>query len=311
MKRKAKKRSYDFSTSARRKLYLLDRPVSQLPTNMLPTIGQVLRYVQFLKSPISNKFQSTLIFAGCNQSSGGADLTCKNDTNCQSIHRCATSAVTDIWISAGFEDLILKGKAIKKRIGDLCKKYTSLLNWKRCPKKKGSKSKLSIAEDQFILDSGKLFDISKKDFAKNIRSVKMGCASSKQEDIDFYCDQKGERNMFINLNKPDLDLERSIQVKNIKIGRENKALLDKKLHLEEGARIIENLGGDVESVADDSDSEDPSLTSDDEGDDEVDVSEDDSDAERLDKSFRRRQSQSKAGGEKPKVKIYINDNMFF
>lgn len=127
----------------------------------------------------------------------------------------------------------------------------------------------------------------------------MGCASSKQEDIDFYCDQKGERNMFINLNKPDLDLERSIQVKNIKIGRENKALLDKKLHLEEGARIIENLGGGVESVADDSDSEDPSLTSDDEGDDEVDVSEDDSDAERLDKSFRRRQSQSKAGGEKP------------
>ena len=194
MKRKAKKRSYVFSTSARRKLYLLDRPVSQLPTNMLPTIGQVLRYIQFLKSPLSNMFQSTLIFAGCSQGSG-ADLICIKDSNCKSIHRFATSAVTDIWISAGFEDLILKGKSIKKRIVDLSRKYTSLHNWKRCPKKKGSKSKLSTAEDQFILDSGKLFDISKKDFEKNVRSVKMGCDSSKQEDIDFYNDQKSERNM--------------------------------------------------------------------------------------------------------------------
>ena len=114
MKIKAKKRSYVFSTSGRRKLYLLDRPVSQLPTNMLPTVGQVLRYIQFLKSPLSNKFQSTLIFAGCSQGSS-ADLICKKFSKCKKDYRCVTSAVTDIWISAGFEDLIIKGKAIKKK----------------------------------------------------------------------------------------------------------------------------------------------------------------------------------------------------
>ncbi len=182
------------------------------------------------------------------------------------------------------------------------------MNWKRCPKKKGSKSKLSIAEDQFIQDSGKLFDISKKNFEKNVKSVKMGCDSSKQEDIAFYYDQQSERKMFINLSKPDLDLERSIQVKNIKISRENNFFMSKKLHLEEGASIIENLDSDVESFADHSDSEDSSLFS---SDDEVDDSEDDSEVEKLDRSFKRRQSQSKAGGEKPKVKIYINNNIFF
>ena len=38
--------------------------------------------------------------------------------------------------AVGFKDLILKGKAIKKRIYDLSRSYTSLLNWKRCPKNK-------------------------------------------------------------------------------------------------------------------------------------------------------------------------------
>jgi hypothetical protein len=101
-------------------LFLLDRPLSQLPANTLPTNGQVLRYVQFLKSPLSFKFQPHATHAGCSQEHGGSDLSCKK-AKCSSIHRCATSAVTDIWISAGFEDLILTGKAIKNRIVGLCK----------------------------------------------------------------------------------------------------------------------------------------------------------------------------------------------
>ena len=38
-------------TNPRRLLFLLKYSINQLPTNQLPSIGNVLKYIQFVKSP--------------------------------------------------------------------------------------------------------------------------------------------------------------------------------------------------------------------------------------------------------------------
>lgn len=48
-----KRKSYTVSTNPRRQLYLLNHPITQLPGQQLPSVGNILRYIQYLKSPRS------------------------------------------------------------------------------------------------------------------------------------------------------------------------------------------------------------------------------------------------------------------
>lgn len=50
MERRGEKRKYKVQTNPRRLLFLLKFPINQLPTNQLPTIGNVLRYHAYLRS---------------------------------------------------------------------------------------------------------------------------------------------------------------------------------------------------------------------------------------------------------------------
>jgi len=50
-KKKGEKRKYSLSTNPRRLLFLLKYTINELPINQLATIGNILRYIQFLKSP--------------------------------------------------------------------------------------------------------------------------------------------------------------------------------------------------------------------------------------------------------------------
>jgi hypothetical protein len=49
--KKGEKRKYSVSTNPRRLLFLLKYTINELPINQLATIGNILRYIQFLKSP--------------------------------------------------------------------------------------------------------------------------------------------------------------------------------------------------------------------------------------------------------------------
>ena len=284
-----KRKKPNHSISARRKLFLLDRPLSQLPANTLPSNGQVLRYVQFLKSPLSSKFQPHATHAGCSQEHGGSDLSCKREAKCSSIHRCATSAVTDIWISAGFEDFILTGKAIKNRIVSLCKKYKTLVNSNNSRlirNGKKSQEQLTNLEEKFVNESAELFDIAVKGFEKKIQSNSLISEKDRLDDLKFYHDQKKDRKMIINLSDPDIDLERRTKEAMIRKDRENFQARYKKedSNADEEADHLDSEGSDCSDVS-------------------FGISEganfDDSEEERLDKSFKR---QSKSKQERKKLK---------
>ena len=159
---KPKKVKKKYRTNPRSKLYLLDRPICKLPANKLPTIGQVVRYLQYLKSPLSTKFQPTAFHAGCKLADGTSELKCKN-TVCEGKQRCATSSVIDTWKEAGFDGYIYKGRTVMAKIVKLQKKYNKLI-----AKKSWTLDLKELTKDEigFIEESDKLFDISLPGFEK-------------------------------------------------------------------------------------------------------------------------------------------------
>ena len=159
-KKKVRKK---YRTNPRNNLYLLDKPICNLPANKLPTRGHVIRYLEYLKSPMSQKFKSTKFHAGCELGTKSSKLKCKNSV-CAGEKRCATSAVIDIWTAAGFDSYIKTGGTIKKQIIALHKKYTLLLDRSR----KHISPKFSKEEEIFREESNKLFDISVPDFETKI-----------------------------------------------------------------------------------------------------------------------------------------------
>jgi hypothetical protein len=276
---KPKKVKKKYRTNPRSKLYLLDRPICKLPANKLPTIGQVIQYLQYLKSPLSTKFHPTAFHAGCKLADGTSELKCKN-TVCEGKQRCATSSVIDTWKEAGFDGHIYTGRTVMARIVKLQKKYSKLIAKKSwTPDSK----ELSKDEQSFIEESDKLFDISLPGFENRIQNDRLRDLSAREEDLEFYKDQLSERKMFIDLTKQDMHLEEAIKRQNFRQDRENRMIKAK------NAEVKESIP-----------SNDILMASSDESDIEasVDSSSDDSDVEKLDRSFSR-QSKSKI---KPKVK---------
>ena len=280
---KLKKVRKKYRTNPRSKLYLLDRPICKLPANKLPTIGQVLRYLLYLKSPLSTKFQPTAFHAGCKLADGTSELKCKN-TVCEGKQRCATSSVIDTWKEAGFDGHIYTGRTVMAKIIKLQKKYSKLIakkSWTLASKE------LSKDEKSFIEESDNLFDISLPGFENRIQNDRLRDLSAREEDLEFYRDQKSERIMFIDLEKPDMHLEEAIKRQNFRQDRENRMKKAKNAEVEES--IPSN---DILMASSDESDIDASVDSS--------SSSDDSDVEKLDRSFSR-QSKSKEVG-KPKVK---------
>ena len=77
-----KKRKYTVNTNPKRPIYLLEHSITELPTRQLPSVGNILRYIQFLKTPLSTKFQSNKFHVACPMKTGGYGLVC-DDQPCQ------------------------------------------------------------------------------------------------------------------------------------------------------------------------------------------------------------------------------------
>ena len=92
----------------------------------------------------------------------------------------------------------------------LHQKYSNLtklksLNWN------SSLGNFTKIQEEFIEESNKLFDISVAKFEEKIGSGRLRSQEAKDEDIQFFLDQKGERNMYIS---SELDRAFESSVKN-------------------------------------------------------------------------------------------------
>lgn len=218
------KRKYDFSENTRRKLYLLDRPLDNLPQLQLPTVGHVLRYLQNLKTNRSEKFKPDSFHAGCTQLTGSNELECAGGKCDNRIKRCCTGAVIDLWEKAGFGgSLRISGKAVKKKIIELQKKYANLLKLGTSAyvlKDKKFKEKLSAKEEEYIDASKNLFDISARDFEKQLESDRLRSATARKYDMLFFNDQKGKRIGIMDENCPDLEFAEAHRSKKMREEKE-------------------------------------------------------------------------------------------
>lgn len=284
---KEKKVKKNYRINFRTKLFLLDRPISKLPSNRLPTKGNVIRYLQYLKTPKAHKFKPTGFQAGCKQGRGTSDLKCKN-TECDSQQRCAASSVIDIWMAAGFENKILTGRAVKNQICNLNERYVALLRKNVWTQNSGNELPNSKLES-FLEECDQLFDISVPGIIEKIRNDRILDETARDEDIEFYKDQKSARKMYIDLDKPDRNLEKTIKMQQFRQERKNR--MQMKLNTE----VVESCpSDDILAYSDKSDVDASGIDE---------SSSDDSDVESLDRSFRR-QSKSKGAG-KPKVKYKL------
>ena len=115
-----------------------------------------------------------------------------------------------MWKKAGFEDYIVSGTAVRDKMLKLHQKYSNLtklksLNWN------SSLGNFTKIQEEFIEESNKLFDISVAKFEEKIGSDRLRSQEAKDEDIQFFLDQKGERNMYIS---SELDKAFESSVKN-------------------------------------------------------------------------------------------------
>ena len=185
-KKPGEKRKYVVNTNVRRSLYLLKYPITQLSQERLPTNGCVLRYFNFLKSPLKMKFSSVKDIAGCSQKWGSKNLVCQDKKSCDKDYNYLASEVIRIYEKAGFTNIIITGAAIKQKFLKLHSKYESLkqlktLNW-------GKSDLMNEKEGDFVEESSKLFDIFKTNAENDIIKDRMRDDISKEEDIEFIKD---------------------------------------------------------------------------------------------------------------------------
>ena len=113
-KKHKKKDPRRISTNPRRSLFLLNRPLNELPKNQLPTVGDILRHIQYLRSPKSQRFGPLKPLVACLGKSGTTELVCTAMKECPGRKdRCMTSAITDVWGEAGFGKCILSPQTIR------------------------------------------------------------------------------------------------------------------------------------------------------------------------------------------------------
>jgi len=136
------------------------------------------------------------LIVACPQKHKNRDLICKDSFCKNSEQRCVASAVIDTWKKAGFQDFIISGSSVRDKILKLHNKFIKLyhlksLNWN------SSEGNFSKIQTEFLEESNTLFDISLANFEQKVNQDSFRSENAKDEDIQFYLDQKRERNMYI------------------------------------------------------------------------------------------------------------------
>ena len=109
----------------RRPLYLLNRPILELPKYQLPTYGDILRRYCHIISSKQLRYRSTKSNISCSMQKGGYQLKCQlPGAKCEKgIKGCLVKEVVNIWCRAGFQkDFLMKSWTIRDKIEKLNKK---------------------------------------------------------------------------------------------------------------------------------------------------------------------------------------------
>lgn len=171
------------NTERLRYIYLLKYPLRELPQRQLPSNGDILRYYQFILRESQVKYKPTSTNVGCKLKSKSKDLVCENGVCTDPDSSCLVSRIKKIWDNAGFgKKFVICGYNIKTKIIKLNLKYKKLiklssLNWN------SSLDKQSKLEKDFLTESYQLFDISTKNFKKDILADRLRTDDAKLEDI--------------------------------------------------------------------------------------------------------------------------------
>lgn len=204
----------------------------------------------------------------CPQLKNTRDLICKDGSCTNPDQRCVTSAIIDVWVKAGFEDYIVSGSSVRDKVLKLHQKYSNLtrlqsLNWNTCP------DTFTKIQEEFVEESNTLLDISVGKFEEKIGSDRLRSQEARDEDIQFYLDQKIERNMYIS-SELDKAFESSVKNKENRHRRMEEAKVKDQAALNTGDGSGNELEVSIDSSAgsgsegndastDDEDSADESL----------------------------------------------------
>nr|XP_047139143.1 uncharacterized protein LOC124815046 [Hydra vulgaris] len=202
----------EISYNARSSVYLLNSPLSYLPTNQLPSNRSVLRYYLFLTSARDKRFKPIKINFSCSRAR--EDVICKGkDEFCNSNTEkyCLLRQIVNIWKSAGFSNYLISERSIVEKFKSLYSKYKTLCNSKTFQIKKQISER---HKNDFYNMVQQLFDISAKDFEMKLRRNESmpRDTSALQKDLAFLDDQRTNRNMIIS-SKIDTELEARFQRK--------------------------------------------------------------------------------------------------
>ena len=115
---------------------------------------------------------------------------CDRDDGCKSCQPCLVKAVKEPWQRAGIETS--KDHYISLKVKKLDSQWTSL---NRNKSKTSDAARKARQEFEVYLDT--LFDIASQDAEKVIMNDRLRSADTRQEDIDFLRDQRGDRKMGI------------------------------------------------------------------------------------------------------------------
>ena len=130
------------------------------------------------------------------------------------------------------------------------------LNWDTCP------SKFESIQEDFIESCDQLFDISVKYIEATIMGDRMHSKEAKQEDLEFFNDQKQERKMYIS-QETDADYEKSMELKKQRTDRMEKIkakYIERKLensnvNSEVESEIRQDLSDEIEFLSSESSEE--------------------------------------------------------
>ena len=136
----------------------------------------------------------------------------------------------------------------------LCEKYSSLkklkdLDWSSSP------NSLTKLQENFVEHCYELFDISVANFEQKIRKDRIRSKEAQEEDIMFYLDQKGEREMYLS---SELDK----QFEEAKTGKIERAKRLEELKLKQkGSKVAADFSSEMNISVDSAPESDISMPS--------------------------------------------------
>ena len=145
-----------------------------------------MQYLKYRKSVQSVCTMAVKKIVCCLLKPKSHEASCTEPTGCVSQVKCVVESVKSLWVRAGLP--IMSDYSISLKVTNLYEE------WQRINKNKNRMTATEQAKrDSFIYQLNSLFDISHPEIISLIKNDRLRSESAREEDIQFYHDQKSER----------------------------------------------------------------------------------------------------------------------